>query len=102
MKQLIKVKAIKTNCRTKKPEDILVGFGYQDGIGKYLEGSVWLHIVSGGVTGYESFEYKPETEDRMRKDGWCACAGTDGRWNTLEIPAKSMARVFDEYKKTKV
>jgi len=51
-----------------------------------------IKILEGGVTGYESFylaDYKPWP------DGWCACAGTDGRWDTLVISKDDLASAIN-------
>ena len=56
-----------------------------------------LSIIKGGVTGYESFYIKDASISRMRIGGWRACMGTAGRWDSLEISAESMGKVFDHY-----
>lgn len=68
---------------------------------------VWVEIVEGGVTGYESFifgeirdgkfSYKDDAVKRMTKKGWCACAGTEGRWDRLDVPAESCAKLFETF-----
>ena len=53
--------------------------------------SWWVYISSGGVTGYESIE-----ADRVKShniDGWCACAGTPGKWDKLFLPAVAMLEI---------
>jgi hypothetical protein len=50
-------------------------------------------IEKGGVTGCESFyidgyvmrEIVKELSEDGREDSWCACAGTVGRWDRLEV-----------------
>lgn len=56
----------------------------------------WSIKLTPGVTGYESLM----VHDIMRNDEfndkpWCACAGTDGTWDKLEISAEEMARLRD-------
>ena len=50
---------------------------------------LWLSVVEGGVTGYESMRY---TKKNMAK-GWMACMGTEGRWDSLFIPADELAKI---------
>ena len=53
--------------------------------------SQWIYLAEGGVTGYESMPVDGVSE--RLNDGWCACAGTKGRWDTLFIPADSMQKI---------
>ena len=59
---------------------------------RIMDGVFWLED---GPTGYESFYLEHDTVERMSEGGWCACAGTKGRWDTLRISAEEMKRVFD-------
>jgi hypothetical protein len=75
---------------------------------KYLEYDWWCSIVDGGVTGYESFciskvdlDETEKTKERMLKDGWSACAGTEGRWDRLFIPADSMKEIYNSWERQK-
>lgn len=52
--------------------------------------SWWYQIIKGNVTGYESIRC-----DKLSKDGWFACMGTEGKWDTLFVPAKSVAKILE-------
>jgi len=56
----------------------------------------YLHIVNGGVTGYESISlYDLYKKDVV--DVWLANAGTKGRYDTLLISAKWLGIIRKEY-----
>jgi hypothetical protein len=56
-----------------------------------------LHIVEGGVTGYESFYIKKDSIKRLEGQEWTACMGTRGRRDVLAIPWTSMKQVYNFY-----
>ena len=84
----IDVRVQRTNC-------VGVGQTYQMTVKvkrKYHEElrSWWIYVI-GGVTGYESMR-----EDDVKThnvDGWCACAGTSGKYDTLFFPAAAMKEI---------
>lgn len=52
-----------------------------------------MQITEGAVTGYEAFVVNDMMWGFIWKKGSCVfCAGTEGRWDRLEIPATEMAR----------
>ncbi len=61
-----------------------------------LKGEQWLHIIDGGVTGYESFQLTDIAIEEASKTGWYACAGTHNRWDTLYIPPEEMRKALQE------
>lgn len=88
-KNYIVVKATRTSCLTGKSKvvEVKIDRVYHESLN-----SGWIRIVSGGVTGYESMR-----EDNVKEmtEGWCACAGTKNRWDTLFIPAEEMLQIAD-------
>ena len=82
----------RTNCTTgeKKTVDLFVELRYSKSLDTW-----WLHIVRGGVTGYESIELSKIVEC---KEGWHACAGTKGQWDTLFISERWLNIICEEYK----
>jgi hypothetical protein len=60
-------------------------------------GGVIFRIVEGGVTGWESFFVTDRNLRATCLDGWNACAGTRGRWDSLFIPPDQMRLAFDQW-----
>lgn len=56
--------------------------------------SPWIWISKGGVTGFEGFEMKDEVIARVYQNGWGACGGTPGKWDTLVISAEEMQKAL--------
>lgn len=87
----MKLKGIQTNCCTKQERECIqtASLVYHAG---YL--NTWYVELSPGVTGYES-----ASVDSLLKENrfltWPACAGTDGSWDRLVIPAAEMERLKD-------
>lgn len=54
-----------------------------------------LSIISGGVTGYESWRLEGFNWERALASGITACAGTKDVWDELFIPAASIQIVFN-------
>lgn len=54
-----------------------------------------LSIKDGAVTGYESFYVSEYLLDLVRDNGWLACAGSEGRFDRLFIPAKEMVKAVE-------
>ena len=63
-----------------KSVKLFVEFRYAASLSKW-----YLHLVECGVTGYESISVSGL---QKVEDGWYACAGTKGRWDTLYIEQK--------------
>ena len=75
----------------EKTVELFVELRYSKSLGTW-----WLYIIKGGVTGYESISV-----DALMKqdgDGWFACAGTKGRWDTLFITERWMDIIRAQYK----
>lgn len=85
------IKGIRTNCFDGKENEAILSYYLRAGSLYKL----WFHLLY-GVTGYESFEFNPESIERLRKTGWSACAGTKDRWDSLFIPAEEMAKAIDD------
>lgn len=52
-----------------------------------------LHVY-GGPTGYESVYLDAETGAKFMSEGWVACAGIVGRWDSLFVPAEAIIKVL--------
>ena len=90
---MIVLTATRTDCITGIREEVFVELE----LGQGVHGPV-VRIVAGAITGYESFYY----EDFLKswdKKAWCACAGTKGVWDKLEISSDEMIRAMDFFAK---
>ncbi len=85
---MIQLHGIRTHCVTgaKRTVTLFLEKKYHESLKSW-----WWMIVDGGVTGFESFRVA-DTEE-LAETGWCACAGTKGRWDNLEIPAEEMRKL---------
>lgn len=54
----------------------------------------WWIKLEPGVTGYESASVASILSDIL-PGSWCACAGTEGSWDKLVVPASEMERLRD-------
>lgn len=88
----IAVKGECTNARTGEKRSVDLELELMD---KEVAGLRWLKL-HGGPTGYESFSVQEDVFSRMMRHGWMACAGTEGRWDSLFIPADEMRRTILE------
>lgn len=96
-----KLKGIRTSCLDGKEKEVELGVEYfppQSKEGYATHGDNPSVYLVGGPTGYESFSYTPEVIERMEESGWCACAGTTGRWDKLRILSSEMRRLFTALK----
>ncbi len=82
----MKVKAIRTNCRTGVEREVEIEIIRRKYPG--LDGW-WYSIVKGGVTGFESC--RCEFFDRDMR--WWACIGAKDRWDKLFVPPESLLRI---------
>ena len=83
----VKVNAVRTDCCSGQDfntEITLEKFFYEGNLNEWC-----VKVAEGGVTGFESFMVK----DMNFSTGWYACAGTEGRWDTLFIPAEEMQKL---------
>jgi hypothetical protein len=85
-------KAVKINCSSLIPEIVDVDFKivHSDSLNED-----YIHITKGGVTGYESADWKKLIEnyqDTSPFASWIACNGTLNRWHRLEIPMMEIIR----------
>ena len=92
MSNTIIVPATRTDCHSNKAKSVLVTFGLTD-----RPSGLVIHIINGGVTGYESFYLK----SFKRGSAWCACFGTENVWDRLEISKENMTVVIDFFDKEK-
>lgn len=90
----------RTNCRTGETRDVHLVLEDRYHPSKYMR-EWWVHVTEGGVTGYESIKVtsilRNEAFDIL--GGWCACAGTKNRWDTLFIPGHELIRLRDALRK---
>lgn len=83
---------VRTNLSTKVYKEIpLHYYVYLD---TYFF-NLWFHLET-GVTGYESFNFNLDTNKEIKERGWCACFGTEGSWDRLEISAEQMKIAIDD------
>lgn len=54
-----------------------------------------VSLTEGGVTGGESVYADEYFLSCSPRNGWCACAGTPGRWDRLFVPAKEMRAALE-------
>lgn len=55
----------------------------------------WFHVKP-GVTGYESYEFKPDSNSDIKSKGWSACSGTPGSWDRLWISPEEMTKAITD------
>ena len=55
----------------------------------------WWIKLDPGVTGYESASVNDLLRERQRADGWSACGGTPGSWDSLRVPESEFVRLTD-------
>jgi len=97
------MKGIRTDVWTKEEREVELGYEIKisDSDSEFLKGKYMVHIVEGGVTGYESFIIENGNINKMAIHGWRACNGTFigdyGRWDRLEINASEMKKVLEAY-----
>lgn len=82
---------VKTNCFTgmKSIAPLTIE-------GHFRAHALAITITEGGVTGCESVYADEWFLDTVIEKGWCACAGTPGRYDALVIPAREMRRVLEQ------
>ena len=90
------VKAVRTNCMTQVEKEVTICVNREQH--ESLDNSWWLHIVEGGVTGYESIRENLIINNE-NDSGWSACAGTKGQWDKLYVPLKSLNKVVEWLRK---
>ena len=91
---MIVLTATRTDCITGIREEVSVELELEQGV----HGPV-VRISKGAVTGYESFYYEDFLKSWDKEKAWCACAGTAGRWDKLEISSSEMIRAMDFFVK---
>lgn len=87
------MKGILEDCRTKEKRDIEIDYEVV-----FVNGERIFRLI-GGVTGYESFciDSKYTNLAAMCEGGWLACAGTEGKYDRLTIPAEDMKKALKTY-----
>lgn len=98
---LIKFTAIRTNL-SRFPEhtssEVQCKGEWKKSDYPHTFGKWYFHIIIGGSTGYESISH----EDMKKcKEGWCACAGTKGRWDHLFVPQDQLEFILMNFKESK-
>ncbi len=101
-----KIKGILTNCLTGKETTVELEYEIMEQFRENPDGILnkdeqRLFRLINGVTGYESFYIDSDLRNvkQMCERGWCACAGTNGSWDRLVIPAEEMKKVDWENKR---
>ena len=92
------IKGTLTNCISHKKSEIELEYEIEIRDGKRI------FCILNGVTGWESFYIDSvySNLDDMRRFGWCACAGTDGRYDRLFIPPEEMTKALQGIEKREV
>ncbi len=95
-----KIKGILTNCDNGEEREVELYYKINTYKGRRS------FILIGGVTGYEGFVIDDSTHpgeelfnvylEQMKKYGWCACAGTENKWDKLFISAEEMKKALEE------
>lgn len=85
-------KGVKTDAWSLIPKVVDVDFD----IKQYdsLAGD-WIRVTKGGVTGYESAEWRKLIEDYPNRSvfsSWVACNGTLNKYHRLEIPMSEIIK----------
>lgn len=88
----MKLHCKRTNCSTGLVTDEVhtATLVYHEGVLK----SWWIKLEP-GVTGYESASVEDLLRPCQRADGWSACAGTPGAWDSLRVPESEFVRLAD-------
>ena len=89
-----KIKGIRTNCITGKTTEVTIAFDIRNHPTINANYPDWFLIIDGAVTGYESINICPDIIKRTSEYGWCACAGTKGSWDKLEILPEEMKKLW--------
>src|SRR5205809_8102004 len=89
------IKGFLTHCITGEETKVNLEWYIRPPTEGYLKDGIWFHLT-GGPTGYESFQLTAESVYHIAKRGWLACAGTKGSWDRLFITAEQMKIAFDQ------
>lgn len=87
----MKIKAIRTSAYSphrRREVDITAGL-------QVTPRGTFFYIEEGGVTGYESFYLEDALISDLCARGWSACAGTEGRWDSMFISGAEMRRALE-------
>ncbi|MCK5606683.1 hypothetical protein KAR91_32575 [Candidatus Pacearchaeota archaeon] len=90
--RLTGVPTIITDCRTgeQTKSDAIVELVHYI----HTKHEKWIHVVGGGVTGYESITLVGIRKQIKSGNGWTACAGTKKVWNFLFFPVASLRQIM--------
>lgn len=96
----VDVDAVRYNCVSGEPSSVTVTLELRPPASRPNE--PWVFIVQGGVTGFESADWSLMRDDLRTGServaaGWCACAGTEGRWDRLVIGLDSLIAAADRF-----
>lgn len=95
---MVELEAVRFNCVSGAAKVVTVTLSqsvYTEGV---LLGETWIHLAN-GVTGAESFCLRgkhPADLERMKAEGWWACAGTPGRWNGLYVNGLQLIKALEK------
>lgn len=83
------VAAVRTHCVTRVEQECEVTVEVRP---VEHQDRMFLYVVAGGVTGYESADWQQMQDDSTVEGwpGWAACAGTPGRWDRLVLDPESL------------
>ena len=89
-------KAVKIDAWSLLPEIVDVDFEIRTH--ESLDGQ-WIHVIKGGVTGYESAEVRKLIKDYPRRSVfyyWVACGGTNRKYHRLNIPMSEVIKYLQD------
>lgn len=107
------IRGYRTDCINGVTEEVELEYNIVRNDSEFLKG--WSFHLIGGPTGYESFCITDELPRNKMKDmldsmglnsmqkdlcnpdidgNWVACAGTEGKWDKLEVPMSELRRVI--------
>ena len=90
----IAIKGERTNCISGKVFEVTCTLGLF--APSQPDRDPVVYVLDGGSTGHESF-YLNEGANRTLRNGWCACFGTEGRWDKLVFSAFEMTIALDHF-----
>lgn len=83
------LKGTLTNCITGKEKEVELEYEITE------RNNERIFSLLNGVTGWESFyiDHWSTKLEEMQKTGWLACAGTEGKYDKLFVPAEEMQKI---------
>ena len=87
------IQGVRFSCSSGKAKRVVLIAQFKEEFSEFVGESV---LISGGVTGYESFVVESADFGHMIAYGWWACAGTPGSWDALYIHGLQVKRMLED------